>query len=107
MRSGGLSLLLPFADSLTVVVLCEASGTNGLSGPSCVPCVVGVGLENHLPISSGKIPLKKNSFALGTFCLQNLHQGRFSQYTGPSLSKLQNQCTPVLYTRAATGPIEN
>ena len=41
-----------------------------------VLCGVGVGLENHLPISSGKMPLKKNSLALETFCSQKSLSGK-------------------------------
>ena len=52
MAIDGLSLLLPSPPS------CATE----FSGP-IVLCGVGVGLENHLPISSGKMPLKKNSFS--------------------------------------------
>lgn len=59
MATGDLSLLLPS----------PASCATGFSGP-IVLGEVGVGLENHLPISSGKMPLKKNSLALETLCSQ-------------------------------------
>ena len=65
MATGGLPLLLPSSAS------CAA----GFPGP-IVLCGVGVGLENHLPISSGKMPLKKNSLALEILCSQKSLSGK-------------------------------
>lgn len=65
MATGGLPLLLPS----------PASCAAGFSGP-IVLCGVGVGLENHLPISSGKMPLKKNSLALEILCSQKSLSGK-------------------------------
>ena len=84
MATGGISLLLPS----------PASCTAGFSGP-IVLCGVGVGLENHLPISSGKIPLKKNSLALETFCSQKSLSGKILSIN----RALSVQMTKSMYPR--------
>ena len=84
MAIDGLSLLLPSPPS------CATE----FPGP-IVLCGVGVGLENHLPISSGKMPLKKNSLALETFCSQKSLSGKVLSIN----RALSVQMTKSMYSR--------